>query len=145
MPAASCPHVGDAGADEEEGSAQVDLPDEVEVAGLDGLDGAGDEDGGVVHEDVDAAPFLDDAVDARGDALGVAHVHAHSEGFATVAADGIGDGVDGAGEALVADLLGAGGNGDFRASGGEGDRNVLADAAAGAGDDGDTTVKRSHG
>ena len=136
---------GHAGAHEEEGPAQVDLPDEVEVAGLDGLDGPGDEDGGVVHEDVDAAPLLDDAVDAGGDAVGVAHVHAHGQRLAAVRADGLGDGVDGAGEALVADLLGASGDGDLRTGGGEGDGDVLADAAAGPGDDGDTAVERSHG
>ena len=114
------------------------------MPGQDRLDGAGHEDGGVVHKDVNAAPLLDNALDSGADAVGVAHVHAHGEGLAASIADGLGDGMDRAGKTLVADLLGAGGDGDLRAGGGEGDSDILADAAAGSRDDGDATIERAH-
>ncbi len=127
--AASCSaKVGDSLAHQENWPAQVHLPDQVDVARLNGLDGAGDEDGGVVDHDVEPPERVHGAGDAARDALGFAHVHHDALGLAAFIADGLGDRMDGAREAFVLHGLGAGADGDGASGAAEFAGDVFADA-----------------
>ena len=128
-------HLRHTASQEEERAAQVDLPDQIEMPRLNRFDRARNEDGGVVHEDVDRAPLRDHLRHACVDALGVAHIHAHGERLAAAALNTLSDGVDRSGEALVRYFLRPCGDGDLRPGPSEVLRDVLTDAPARARDD----------
>ena len=81
-------------------------------------------------------PCGGDAVDALVDGVFVGDVHGHAHGLAAGLFDLAGDGV-GAGLVQV-------GDGDGRAGARQGQRDFLANAAGGAGDDGDFSVQIAH-
>src|SRR5207302_2270405 len=84
----------------------------------------------------------DGGVDHRLDFVVVAHVDAHGERGAAGALDLVDDGVDAAGETVGAGF-GLAGDDDRRSLAGEAQDHGAADAAAGAGDDGDAAVQRT--
>ena len=91
----------------------------------------------VVDDDVDGAVGLDGLLDDLEDALAVGGVAGHGEALAAELED-LGDGgLDG--------LEATAGGDDLDAALGEAQRDALADALAGAGDDGDLLVQLLHG
>src|SRR5262249_4279490 len=118
-----------------EGPARVHAHDEVEALHRRLEHRAPVERAGVVDEEVDPAHLVERRLDAALDLGVVAHIHLHGERSSTELLH-LGRGVvDGAGEARVG-LDGLGGSDDVTALAGEGERDVLADAAGGAGDEG---------
>lgn len=123
-------HVGEGGLHIVEGADNAGLPSLEHVLVLGVLDGLGGHNClPVVDDDVDGAEGVDGLLDNLEDALAVGGVAGHGEALAAELAD-LGDGgLDG--------LEATAGGDDLDAALGEAQRDALADALSGAGDDGD--------
>ena len=121
--------------DEIEGAVDVDVGGQPPA--LRGVfeGGAGDADGGVVDQQVAAAEALVDRVREGGDRLFVTNIQRGEQHLGALLAGELGGLVDGAGQ-LGGGVSGrAGADDEVVAAGGEVDGELLADAAAGAGDE----------
>ena len=108
------------------------------------LDGAEPRDRAVVDEHVDRAELALGLGDEAGAVLGPGEVGGDRHGRAAGVDDRLHGLVDRAFERALAGLGRARRHGDARSLGGEAAGDLGADAAAGAGDDGDPSVEESH-
>ena len=101
-------HVWDHELASEERPLDVHSIEQVPVAHLHLLDGAGHEDGGVVYQDVDASVLLDGPLEQVGDVVFLRDVAADADGLTALGADAVDGGLDAAWDSEVALVLGAG-------------------------------------
>ncbi len=119
----------------QDGPAQVDLPAELDVTRLDRLQGARNEDRGVVDQDVEPAVGRDQVRHGGRNALGVTQVEQDRAGFAACGDDLGRDRVDGARQPWIGLDFGAGRHSYLRARLRQMAGDIGPDAAAGAGDE----------
>ena len=138
-------HVGvEAEPAEEEGCVQIDGGGADPAAGLELPQRPEVEDDGVVDEHSDRAAGVVGLLDEPFAGVVLGEVAGDGGDLAAGGADFIDGGVEGTGEGVGPLLEGARGDDDPGALGGEHRGDVLADAAAGAGDDGDFVVEDAY-